>query len=230
MNSSIEVIKVRRLYLQVAEQLQQLIDNGTYTPGSRLPAERELASRLGVSRPTIREAIIALEIGGLVEVRSGSGVYVLEREGNRSLPEIQAPGPFEILEARRLFEGEACALAAQHIGAGQLDQLAQLLAAMEQDGQSVEQAEAIDEQFHCAIAEASGNSAVSATVAWLWQLRNESEISTRFHQRVREEGSRPIVADHERILQALRDGDSNAARDAMANHLQRVIDSLMESS
>jgi len=230
MNSSIEVIKVRRLYLQVAEQLQQLIDNGTYTPGSRLPAERELASRLGVSRPTIREAIIALEIGGLVEVRSGSGVYVLEREGNRTLPEIQAPGPFEILEARRLFEGEACALAAQHIGAGHLDQLAQLLAAMEQDGQSVEQAEAIDEQFHCAIAEASGNSAVSATVAWLWQLRNESEISTRFHQRVREEGSRPIVADHERILQALRDGDSNAARDAMANHLQRVIDSLMESS
>lgn len=230
MQPSIEAIKVRRLYLQVAEQLQQLIENGAFAIGSRLPAERELASQFGVSRPTIREAMIALEISGLVEVRSGSGVYVLERAGTRQLPEMQAPGPFEILEARGLFEGEACALAAQRINADQLDRLAQLLAAMEQEGQSVEQAEAFDQQFHCGIAEASGNSAISATVAWLWQLRNGSEISTRFHQRVREEGSRPIVADHEAILQALREHDSNAARGAMANHLQRVIDSLMEQS
>ena len=230
MSASIEAIKVRRLYLQVAERIQQLIEAGTYTTGSRLPAERELASQLGVSRPTIREAIIALEIGGLVEVRSGSGVYVLERAEVRALPEIEAPGPFEILEARRLFESEACALAAKQISPEQLQQLAQLLAVMEQAGQTVEQAETVDQQFHCAIAEASGNSAVSATVAWLWQLRNESEISTRFHQRVREEGSRPIVADHQLILRALVAGDSDAARDAMASHLQRVIDSLLEQS
>lgn len=230
MSSPIQAIKVRRLYLQVAEQLQQLIDNGTFAPGSRLPAERDLAGQFEVSRPTIREAMIALEIAGLVEVRSGSGVYVLERSSGSKLPENQAPGPFEILEARRLIEGEACALAARRIDPQQLADLRKLLNAMQDAAQSVEQAEAIDQQFHCAVAEASGNSAISATVSWLWQLRNESEISTRFHQRVREEGSRPILADHERILDALADGDGERAREAMASHLQRVVDSLMEAS
>lgn len=228
MGATIQAIKVRRLYLQVAEQLQQLIGNGTFAVGSRLPAERDLASQFEVSRPTIREAMIALEIAGLVEVRSGSGVYVLARGGSAGLPEMQAPGPFEILEARRLIEGEACALAAQRIDAEQLSRLEQILAVMDQSEQAVEDAEGADRQFHCAIAEASNNSALSATVNWLWQLRNESEISTRFHQRVREEGSRPILADHQLILQALREGDGEAARQAMSDHLQRVIDSLME--
>lgn len=228
MGATIQAIKVRRLYLQVAEQLQQLIGNGTFAVGSRLPAERDLASQFEVSRPTIREAMIALEIAGLVEVRSGSGVYVLARGGSAGLPEMQAPGPFEILEARRLIEGEACALAAQRIDAEQLSRLEQILAVMDQSEQAVEDAEGADRQFHCAIAEASNNSALSATVNWLWQLRNESEISTRFHQRVREEGSRPILADHQLILQSLREGDGEAARQAMSDHLQRVIDSLME--
>ena len=76
MNSPIQAIKVQRLYLQVAQQLQQLIASGEFEVGRRLPAERDLASQFGVSRPTIREAMIALEIAGLVEVRSGSGVYV----------------------------------------------------------------------------------------------------------------------------------------------------------
>lgn len=230
MNTPIQAIKVRRLYLQVAEQLQALIGDGSFPVGSRLPAERDLAGQFGVSRPTIREAMIALEIAGLVEVRSGSGVYVLERSAGARLPETQAPGPFEILEARKLIESECCALAAERIDSVQLARLESLLTAMEAEGQSVEEAESIDQQFHCTIAEAAGNSALHATVSWLWQLRNESEISTRFHQRVREEGSRPILADHQRILQALESGDRQAASDAMSSHLQRVVDSLMEAS
>ena len=230
MNTPIQAIKVRRLYLQVAEQLQALIGDGSFPVGSRLPAERDLAGQFGVSRPTIREAMIALEIAGLVEVRSGSGVYVLERSAGARLPETQAPGPFEILEARKLIESECCALAAERIESVQLARLESLLTAMEAEGQSVEEAESIDQQFHCTIAEAAGNSALHATVSWLWQLRNESEISTRFHQRVREEGSRPILADHQRILHALESGDRQAASDAMSSHLQRVVDSLMEAS
>ncbi len=229
MSNPIQAIKVQRLYLQVAEQLRRLISDGTFSAGSRLPAERELASQFGVSRPTIREAMIALEISGLVEVRSGSGVYVLE-QGDKAAPleDSEAPGPFEILEARRLIESEACALAAARIDAAQLEALQRSLETMRQDDLPVEQAEAADQRFHCLIAEASGNSALSATVAWLWRLRNESEISTRFHHRVRSEGSRPILEDHQRILQSLRDGDAGAARAAMAGHLQRVIDNLLE--
>ena len=230
METPIQAIKVRRLYLQVAQQLQQLIAEGTFPCGARLPAERDLATQFGVSRPTIREAMIALEFAGLVEVRSGSGVYVLEQTGKLGkLVDNYAPGPFEILEARRLIESEACALAARHINAGQLQRLETLLLAMEQGDLAVEDAEAADLNFHCVIAQASSNSALSAIVAWLWQLRNESEISTHFHQRIREQGSRPIASDHQLILHALQSGNAGAARKAMAGHLQRVIDTLMKT-
>jgi GntR family transcriptional repressor for pyruvate dehydrogenase complex len=225
----IQAIKVQRLYLQVAQQLQELIANRVFRSGDRLPSERDLAGQFAVSRPTIREAMIALEIAGVVEVRSGSGVYVLDTSDKPGkLADNQGPGPFEILEARRIIEGEACALAAERISEEQLVQLQQLLAEMEQENRREDTTEKADEQFHCTIAEAAGNSALSATIAWLWQLRNESEISTHFHQRVRQEGSRPIVADHRAILDALQQRDPEAARQAMAHHLQRVIDNLLD--
>ncbi|WP_116367707.1 FadR/GntR family transcriptional regulator [Parahaliea mediterranea] len=225
----IQTVKVQRLYLQVADQLRELIRKGTPPPGERLPSERDLAEQFGVGRPTIREAMIALEIAGLVQIRSGSGVYVLRRPG-KSLSVANDPGPFEILEARMLFEAEACALAAERISPEQIATLDALLQDMEQENQRETMTEAADEKFHCLIAEACGNSAIGATVRWLWQLRNESEISTHFHQRVRQEGSRPIIDDHRRIVAALRQGKASAARNAMRKHLQRVIDNLLASS
>ena len=224
----VTAIKVQRLYLQVAQQLRGLIDSGSIELGQRLPAERELAEKFGVSRPTIREAMIALEIAGVVEVRSGSGVYVRDQgEGLLTLAPSEDPGPFEILEARKLIEGEVCALAAGRITDQQLEQLAELLQAMEHENQSDQVTEKADEKFHCTIAEAAGNSALATTISWLWELRNESEISTRFYARVREEGVRPIIADHRAILAALQLRDPAAARQAMADHLQRVIDMLL---
>ncbi|PLW68590.1 FadR/GntR family transcriptional regulator [Pseudohalioglobus lutimaris] len=226
----IKAVKTRRLYLQVAEQLVAVIQSGSIGAGERLPAERDLAERFGVSRPTIREAMIALEIAGLVEIRSGSGVYVVDNSAPFTpVAADQGPGPFEILEARRLFEGEACALAAERITNEQIASLKSLLAEMEQENRQHGAQEKADQQFHCLIAEAAGNSAISATVNWLWQLRNESEISQRFHQRVREEGIKPIIEDHRRILQALEERDPASSRRAMAAHLQRVIDHLLES-
>ena len=69
-------IEPRRLYRQIADQLRQLIQTGEFAVGSKLPAERDLATKMGVSRPSVREALIALEVEGLVEVRMGSGIYV----------------------------------------------------------------------------------------------------------------------------------------------------------
>ena len=226
---NIEPIKVQRLYLQIAQQLRRLMDDGSFAAGERLPSERDLAEQFGVSRPTIREAMIALEIAGLVEVRSGSGVYVLEGGSNGAeLDDRQGAGPFEILEARKIIEGETCALAAQRISDEQLERLQELLDQMAEENKREQATEQADQQFHCLIAESAGNSALSATIAWLWRLRNESDISTHFHQRVRREGSRPIIADHRAILLALQARDSAAAREAMARHLQRVIDHLLE--
>jgi DNA-binding FadR family transcriptional regulator len=223
----IQAIKVQRLYLQVAQQLRDLIDSGAFVVGQRLPSERELAKQFEVSRPTIREAMIALEIACLVDVRSGSGVYVLAQGGSeKGLADDSDPGPFEILEARKLIEGETCALAAQRISDAQLQRLQELLNEMEQENLQEAITEKADEQFHCLIAEAAGNSALGVSIAWLWQLRNESEISTHFFQRVREEGNRPIIEDHQRILDALRARDPQASREAMCDHLQRVLDHL----
>lgn len=224
----IQAVKVQRLYLQVAEQLLALIKSGTFKPGQSLPSERDLAQQFGVSRPTVREAMIAMEIGGAVEVRSGSGVYVL-KPGAGPLKFTDDPGPYEILEARRLIEADTCALAAQRISEQQLAELVALLDVMEQENHEEEAAEEADERFHCLIAEASGNSALHATITWLWDLRNKSEISTRFHQRIRDEGIKPIIADHRAIVKALRKRDSDAAREAMNNHLLRVVEHLLET-
>ena len=112
----VDAVKVRRLYLEVATQLEQQSQNGQIRPGERLPSERDLAGRFEVSRPTIREAMIALEIAGLVDIKTGSGIYVLAQTETlvpRSLDDV--PGPFEVLEARLLIEPQAASLAAARI-------------------------------------------------------------------------------------------------------------------
>lgn len=226
---TIQAIKVQRLYVLVAQQLQDLILAGTFPADTRLPSERTLAAQFGVSRPTIREAMIAMELAGLVDIRSGSGVYVTKQVAQpEKIADTQGPGPFEILEARKLIEGETCALAAARISEAQLQRLQELLDDMRAENLQEAVTEQADEKFHCLIAEAAGNSALSATIAWLWRLRNESLISTYFHERVRKEGNRPIVADHQAIVDALRKRDPRASREAMARHLQRVTDHLLE--
>src|SRR2546427_8312532 len=113
----IQSIEPRRLYRQIADQIRTLIRSGEFPPGSRLPPERDLAKQLGVSRPSVREALIALEVEGLVEVRIGSGIYVQRSAAARNGDEASAvhaeAGPFELLRARQVIESECAALAAK---------------------------------------------------------------------------------------------------------------------
>src|SRR3954464_15255555 len=109
----LQAVEPRRLYRQIADQIRALIGNGTVSPGARLPPERDLARQLGVSRPSLREALIALEIETLLDVRVGSGIYVTRPGHVRGGAELAgASGPFEVMRARRLIEGECAALAA----------------------------------------------------------------------------------------------------------------------
>ena len=103
-----------RLYQDLARRLIAELASGAYAVGDRLPAERELATQYNVSRPTVREAVIALEVQGLVEVRVGSGAYVKRLPGKNDIPGFNITA-FELTEARLLFEGEAAALAATQI-------------------------------------------------------------------------------------------------------------------
>ncbi len=221
----IHAVKVRRLYLEVAGQIESQVKSGKIKPGQRLPSERDLAVKFDVSRPTIREAMIALEIAGLVEIRTGRGIYVVKQRSPKELKvRDEGPGPFEILEARRCLEAETVALAAARITQQQLLELESALREMENEGAEGSVTEQADERFHCIIAEASQNSALAATVRWLWQLRNESEISTLFHQRVREEGVHPSVTEHRRIFNALKNRDPIAAKNAMRTHISRALE------
>lgn len=222
----IEAVKVRRLYLDVANQIERLIKSGEIKPGERLPSERNLATSFHVSRPTIREAMIALEIAGLVEIRTGSGIYALapNASSDNGLAD-EGPGPFEVLETRLLVEAETASLAATRITDEQIAELATALKDMEREDSEGTVTEQADQKFHCIIAEGSHNSALASIVNWLWELRNKSKISTLFHQRVREKGVHPSLEDHRRIFKALQSRDPLRAREAMRAHIANALES-----
>lgn len=218
-------VNAKRLYLQVAEQLAKPILSGELKTGDALPSERELAKRLEVSRPTIREAITTLEVMGLVQVRPGSGVYVKADVVSPAQPE-NAPGPFELLEARRTLEPEVAAFAAERISDDQIEKLRQLLRRFSDatlDGTTLE---SIDRDFHVIIAKATRNSALEGLVRWLWDVRRQHNVSVRFYQHVRDRGLNPAVDDHRAILAALMARDGNAARQAVQKHLQGAVEEL----
>ena len=223
-------VNVKRLYLQVAEQLSKQILDGKYAAGENLPSERELARLFEVSRPTVREAITTLEVMGLVEVRPGSGVYIKKADFNKAeLPE-NVPGPFEILEARKTLEPELAAFAANRIDDEQLESLRQTLHPFGKPGLGPDEIEQIDQEFHNLIAEATRNSALAGLMKWLWEVRAQSEVNVKFYQRVRDTGVRPAVEDHRAITAALLARNENAARKAMREHLERAIADLSEMS
>src|SRR5580698_3553907 len=120
----------RKLYRQVADSIMAAIQSGDFKPGARLPSERDLAASFKVSRPTIREAMIALEIRGLVEARQGSGIYITAHPPVQIGEDDLDIGAFELTEARRLFEGEAAALAATIVTEEQLEEMEAIIADM----------------------------------------------------------------------------------------------------
>lgn len=216
----LQAIKTDRLYVKVASQLSKLVSDGVIKPGDRLPSERVLAEKLSVSRPTIREAMIALELSGIVEIRTGSGIYVTEKKPF-IVTEDKGIGPFEILEIRSILESEACALAAKHITDNEIQQLKDTIVEMEEEEKRPDSSEKADWKFHNIIAKASQNSAISSVVNWLWELRNQSDLSSAFAARLREEGVHPSIQDHKDIVAALEKRDADAAKNAMNKHIEQ---------
>ena len=167
----LEAVEARRLYRQVADQLRALIDSGEYRVGSRLPTERDLAEQLKVSRPTVREALIALEVEGRVRIRVGSGIYVSEPAAlAHPLPAAtEIEGPFELLRAREFLEG---AIAEQAARVATPDDIARIDASLDAMATAQHPGEASmihDRAFHVAVTQASGEySAEIGTNAGIW--------------------------------------------------------------
>ena len=213
-----------KLYGKIVQAIIADIADGIFPVGSRLPAERDLTERFQVSRPTIREAMIALEMKGLVEARKGSGVFVLAAATADTDRELDI-GAFEITEARRLLEGEVAAVAATEINEAQLAELRGLLALMEQDDTAA--AEDADRRFHIAIAEATGNAVIISAVADFWDMRFRSPLAREVLAKAGSLGTENRMAEHGRILSALEARSPIDARLAMRDHLARVIDHLL---
>ncbi|MEM9837644.1 MAG: FadR/GntR family transcriptional regulator [Pseudomonadota bacterium] len=217
----------RRLYAEIVDQIVSWIDEGKFPPGSRLPGERELASTFGVSRVTIREAQIALQAQGRIEVKSGSGAHVLAPAQKRDLPEANA---YELTQARSLFEGEAAALAAMMITEAELAELDSYLAAMAPGvTQSDRTRDNADQAFHFCIAKASGNSVIIDMVERLWRIRTEVAPIREAYASIC--GSTPQVRwqEHADIVAALRAKDADRARTAMRHHFACVLEALLLS-
>lgn len=215
-----------RLYHAVASEITDLIGQGVYRPGTRLPSERALAEEFQVSRVTVREALVSLQTLGRVQIRTGSGVYVCDGAAalGASLPEASA---FELTQARLLIESEAAALAAPEIDDETLQRLQGLLAQIRDSG-SDEEADLADRDFHLAIATASGNGVVRQVVESLWRLRLEQEDIKRVYQAVCSHDAAKRGKEHAEILDALRARDAGAARVAMRQHFRRLMESMLE--
>ena len=215
-----------RLYQDLARQLIAELATGTYPVGARLPAEREMAQSYDVSRPTVREAIIALEVQGLVDVRVGSGAYVVRLPNAQDIPGFGISA-IELTEARLLIEGEAAALAATEASVSDLAEIEALIPAIAAENRSPRGSEKADRAFHLAIARATRNNALLAAITNLWDLRSTSPEAALLHAKARTSNIKPVVAEHTAILDALIARNPDAARTAMRAHLSAVIDSLL---
>jgi DNA-binding FadR family transcriptional regulator len=220
----LQAVDNRRLYRQIADQIAALIERGEYPAGSRLPPERDLAKQLRVSRPSVREALIALEVQGYVEVRVGSGVYVLGKRAAGGAPQAlpEDSGPFELIKARWLIEAECAALAAKHATRAQLRAIEEAVEEMDRGREKGVMPLAADRQFHLRIAEASGNSALALVVKTLWDQRTGPLFLRLEHHFDTPALWSHAIREHRDIVTAIARHDAAAARAAMRRHMNHA--------
>lgn len=218
----LQTLEPKRLYRQIADQLRALIAKGEFAVGARLPAERDLARQLGVSRPSVREALIALEVEGWVEVRTGSGVYVLDRTQRAAAPVASTEwGPLELIRARRVVEGETAAIAARTARRKDIEAMTRAIERMRGLADRNVMPLDGDRAFHLAIVECCGNAVLAETVQGFWDSRR-GPIFTRLGGYFESVKSwRSAIAEHEAIRDAIAAHDAEGARAAMHAHMDK---------
>lgn len=218
-----------RSYARVSAKLKKRIENGEFEIGARLPPERELAIFYDVSRPTIRETMIALEIEGFVAVRPGSGVYVISKRSSLGMTFGVDVDLFEILQARRAMGSEACALAAVRISGEQLENLASLVEEIREchAKDDISGFECADRQFYLSISEASGNSVVVTTMMMIWDVRPLIAQRGILTSRIRSLGDVNNFEQYYAIIRALRVADGNQSRREMLGYYSMLINSVL---
>lgn len=228
--TELQAIRPTRIYAEIVEQILRLINRGDIAAGDRLPSERQFAQQLNVSRSALREAMTALEVLGIVEIKAGVGIFIGAGGGVPSanvMDEvaklIAKVGPLEILEVRMLIEPGAAQLAAERRTAQDLRVMDRAVRQMEVEVKEGHEAWEPDWGFHCAIAAATQNPLVEAAFDNLGQ-RMKSPLWTLMRARNFEFGDRGqrYLEDHRMVLEAIRKGRGETALRAMREHIQNI--------
>ncbi len=224
MQEQIHQVKRRRLYEEIVQQFHLLIRQGALRHGDRLPAERELAEQFQVSRSSVREAIRALELQGLVVSKRGSGTFINTENLDAALDLVAAnlntgaAALQDVFEMRHLMEPHIAALAAQRATPDEVRQLRQILKEQQRQIDSGETGVESDTAFHFTLASATHNATLVKVVSAV------EDILQLSRDRSLQEPGRPqrSLASHCQILQMVEQGDAGGARQAMNHHLTTV--------
>jgi len=226
---ALPVVKTERLYRQIANAIMAGVERGEFVAGGMLPPERELAKQLGVSRSSVREALIALEMTGWVDIRTGTGVYVSQPlpEAAATPQESEACSLQDLLQAREAFEGMLAGFAARNGTTAQRAALLVLTAELQQHAENDAAFLEQDKRFHLLIGEMSGNDLLRELLEQLWNKRHSPHVQRLERHFADNSFALEMNADHQQIANAIVAGDEIAARQAMENHLRHVQQRLL---
>ena len=231
LTGNLQAVTKTKFHEQIVDQVQALIEKGRLKHGDQLPAERELASIFKVSRHSVREAIRVLEQKKVLKSRPGSGTFII-LEDESSVVESLANAILlekntlsEIFQFRELLEPQIAGLAARNAKIKDIMVLEDLLERQQKEVDNTLASKELDEEFHLALARATGNSVLLQVVELFGHilLKSRHENSRSLHR------NKLSVKGHKKILTAIKDGDSDTASKLMAGHLQAIQDLVISS-
>ena len=226
--------KPKRLYQEIGFKLHDDLLQGKYKIGDKLPPERVISELFNVSRTVVREALIMLELGGLIDVRKGSGVYIIKlpsSEMPRTPELLDDIGPFEMIQARQLIESNIAEFAATQVTKSDISKMKKALEIERLEINSGSEKHSGDKLFHQLIAQSTQNSILVDMLESLWILREKSPMWKQLHARIaKQEYRTEWLNDHAKILSALQKCDPKEAKKAMNQHLENVKNSLLALS
>lgn len=227
-------IGTRKIYIEVIDQIKEMLNRGELKPGDQLPSEREFAELLGISRVSLRQALTVLETLGIVEIRHGEGTFISSTSDgfsdlNMYLSKISKESdPLDILEARKLIEVEIAGLSARERTKEDLRIMKEILVEMERKIERGEETLLIDLKFHLHIAESTHNPVLLSVMGQigslmkqnLWRVVKGLSLTTPGR-------AEKYLEQHWVIYNAIKGGDSTKAKEAMLKHLESIEQDLL---
>jgi DNA-binding FadR family transcriptional regulator len=228
-------VQTKKVYMKIVEQIRDLVREGRLKPGDKLPPEQVLAEKFGTSRPSVREALSALEMLGIIESRGGRGNFIKETPRSplyeQEVVELEEEeSPFEVLEARKAVETEIADLAAKKATQEDIDAIYKSLHQMEEAVNNIPEMMAFDREFHLSIARAAHNNLLFSMMTYLSNLLKE-KLWVKMKEKTWNLPGYPqkYLKDHTEIFNAIKNKDGKDARKRVHHHLAGVEKDLLRN-